>query len=237
MSRRPASRGERNPGPQRIPRPPASRPGGPPPWDGVDVERITLDEVRHALTGHGDLPAVDEFAEIPQSAVLAPLFEEDGEVRVILTRRAPWLRSHTHQVAFPGGRVDPGETLEQAALREAQEEIGLDPASVEIIGRLNRLATMSSGAAIHPFVGVLRDGRPHLVPNPDEVERVFDVPLSELMEDGVFAEERWGVGDIERPVYFFELDGDTVWGATASMLRELLALVVSERRGRPAPER
>ena len=227
----------RRPGPQRIPRPPASRPGGPPPWEGVDVDRITLDEVRAALAGHEDIPPVEELSDIPQSAVLAPLFEEDGEVRVILTRRAPWLRSHTHQVAFPGGRVDPGETLEQAALREAQEEIGLDPADVEIIGRLSRLATMSSGAAIHPFVGVLRSGRPHLVPNPDEVERVFDVPLSELMEDGVFAEERWGIGEVERPVYFFELDGDTVWGATATMLRELLVLVVTERRGPPAPGR
>lgn len=183
--------------------------------------------MRRAVAGHQDLPDIGSPEGTP-SAVLAPVFEENGEARVVLTRRTEWLRSHSHQVAFPGGRVETGESLVDAALREAREEIGLDPDTVEVIGRLSRLSTLSSGAGIHPFVGIL-DGRPELVPNPDEVERVFDVALSDLMEEDVFFEERWGVEGTERSIYFFELDGDTVWGATARMLYELLVLVMAAR--------
>jgi 8-oxo-dGTP pyrophosphatase MutT (NUDIX family) len=160
-----------------------------------------------------------------QAAVLAALFEENGEARVILTRRAAHLRSHTGEVSFPGGRLDAGEDALAAALREATEEIGLTPTSVDIIGELSPLATVGSRASITPFVGVL-PGRPELTPNPDEVELAFDVSLAELMDDGVFREERWTWAGLEdRPMYFFELPDDTIWGATARMLYELLELV------------
>ncbi|HEX7168822.1 MAG TPA: CoA pyrophosphatase, partial [Acidimicrobiales bacterium] len=201
------SRRPRRPGPQKIPRPPAARSGGPPPWPewATPAERlvITVDDVRAALVDLPDLPAVLGPPVRGEAAVLAPVFEEDGEARVILTRRTEWLRSHSHQVAFPGGRADEGEAPVDAALREAYEEIGLDPSSVEIVGRLTRLATMSNPqGAIHPFVGLLR-GRPELVPNPDEVERVFDLPLADLMEVGCFREEVWGIAETERSIYFF----------------------------------
>jgi 8-oxo-dGTP pyrophosphatase MutT (NUDIX family) len=188
---------------------------------------VTVDDVRRAVSGHADLPSIgDEDRTGPNSAVLAAVWEEDGEARVLLTRRTAWLRSHSGQVAFPGGRVEPGETLVDAALREAHEEVGLDPASVEVIGRLSRMHTISSGAGIFPFVGVLPGGRPAVEPNPDEVDRVFDVALGELMADGVFHGEVWGIADTERPIYFFDLAGETVWGATARMLYELLLLVI-----------
>lgn len=212
---------------QSIPRPTASRPGGPPPWTdwwkGEGRPRVTLAEVRAAVTSHEDLPSIGDEGG-PSSAVLAALWEEDGEARVLLTRRTAWLRSHSGQVAFPGGRVEPGETLAAAALREAHEEVGLDPADVEIIGRLSRMHTISSGAGIFPFVGLL-PGRPACVPNPDEVDRVFDVALGELMAEGVFHEELWGVNEVERAIYFFDCVGETIWGATARMLFELLLLV------------
>lgn len=220
---------------QRIPRPAASRPGDPPPWTdrwaAGERPRVTIDEVRRAVTGHPDLPSIgDEDATGPNSAVLAALWEEDGEARVLLTRRTAWLRSHSGQVAFPGGRVEPGETLVEAALREAQEEVGLDPSTVEVIGQLSRMHTISSGAGIFPFVGVL-PGRPQVEPNPDEVDRVFDVALGELMAEGVFHEEIWGIPSdsglgTERPIYFFDVAGETVWGATARMLYELLLLLI-----------
>jgi 8-oxo-dGTP pyrophosphatase MutT (NUDIX family) len=157
--------------------------------------------------------------------VLAPLFEEDGETRVILTRRAAHLRSHTGEVSFPGGRLDDDEAPVAAALREAAEEVGIDPTAVDIIGELSPLATVGSRASITPFVGVL-GGRPVLTPNPEEVELAFDVSLAELMGDGVFREERWQFAGLQnRPMYFFELPDDIVWGATARMLFELLELV------------
>ena len=179
------------------------------------------------------------------SAVLAPLYDHPlppglaadgapgesapggGEVgaHVLLTRRTWGLRTHQGEVSFPGGRVEPGESPADAARREAHEEVGIDPASVEVIGELDRLATVSSGSFIVPFVGVL-PGRPQTVPSPHEVEAVLYVPLAELLDPAVFREERWTFPDgNERPITFFELVGDTVWGATASLLRQLLGFV------------
>lgn len=188
---------------------------------------ISVERVRRALQKEGPSqpwpwPA-DESKR--QAAVLAPLFEEDGEARVILTRRAAHLRSHTGEVSFPGGRLDAGEDALAAALREAAEEVGIEPAGVDIIGELSPLATVGSRASITPFVGVLAT-RPELTPNPDEVELAFDVSLAELMDVGIFREERWQwAGQPDRPMYFFDLPDDTIWGATARMLYELLELV------------
>jgi 8-oxo-dGTP pyrophosphatase MutT (NUDIX family) len=169
--------------------------------------------------------------------VLALLFEQGGETRVVLTRRAAHLRTHTGEVSFPGGRLDAGETPEAGALRESAEEVGLDPADVEVVGRLTPLVTFSSTASITPVVAVLT-GVPRLIANPHEVEHVFDVSLAELAADGVFREERWIVPgrtlpmaesgeDGSFPVWFFELPHDTVWGATARMLVEVLRIVLA----------
>jgi 8-oxo-dGTP pyrophosphatase MutT (NUDIX family) len=181
----------------------------------------------------GSTPRIELPGQVKPAAVLVALFEEDGEARVILTRRSSRLRSHTGEVSFPGGRLDPGEAPLAAALREASEEVGINPADVEIVGQLSPLATMSSGAAITPFVGVL-PGRLVLRANPAEVERVFDVSLAELASDGVYHEELWELPELGwRPMTFFHLIGDTVWGATARVLRELLELLF-ESETRPA---
>lgn len=157
------------------------------------------------------------------SAVLAALYEDGDDTSVVLTRRSAKLRSHRGEVSFPGGRQDPGETLWATALREAHEEIALDPRQVSIIGKLAHLHTVTSRALIHPYVGVIPAGL-EFVPNPDEVDRVFSVSLRELIRPEVFREELWPSPDgrTQRPIWFFELEGDTVWGATAAMLRDLL---------------
>lgn len=170
-----------------------------------------------------------------QSAVLAPLYEGPDGPTVVLTRRSAHLRNHRGEVSFPGGRQDDGDAdLVATALREAQEEIALDPTSVEVVGRLDRLSTFTSRAEIHPYVGLL-PGRPeHLVAQPSEVERILHVPLAELLHPDAFREERWTFpSGVDRPLFFYELEGDTIWGATGRMLTQLLAIALGlDPRGR-----
>jgi 8-oxo-dGTP pyrophosphatase MutT (NUDIX family) len=162
--------------------------------------------------------------------VLVPVFEEGGVARLVLTRRSTNLPSHQGQVAFPGGKVHEDESAEAGALREAFEEVGIPPEDVDVVGPLEELSTVASQFVLAPFVGILPT-RPTLVPNPAEVARVFDVTVAELMEPDVYHEERWdlpGMGD--RPMHFFEVDGETVWGATARILHDLLVLVTGSLR-------
>ena len=219
----PAGRG----GDQIIPRPLDATAGGPAPWADLpaDARRPTLDDVRRALAALGP-PVRSEregMAGIDRaSAVLAPLYEHDGELHVVLTRRTWNLRSHQGEVSFPGGRQDDGEELPATALREAHEEIALDPASVELIGELDHLATVTSRSFIVPYVGALH-GRPQLRASPAEVEAVLEVPVAELLDPAIFREERWTFpGGFDRRIFFFEIVGDTIWGATGAMLRQLL---------------
>jgi 8-oxo-dGTP pyrophosphatase MutT (NUDIX family) len=214
-------------GAQSIPRPTSSRPGAPPPWHELpaDERHVTLAGVRRALDQAGS-PRLSplEGTGVRASAVLVPLYEEDDHVHVVLTRRAQHLRSHRGEVSFPGGGQDGDEDLITTALRESCEETGMDRGSVEIIGELDHLETVTSRSFIVPYVGVL-PGRPSLEPNPSEVELILHVPLDELLLDGVYREERWGLPPLDRPIYFFEVVGDTIWGATAHMLRGFLALI------------
>jgi 8-oxo-dGTP pyrophosphatase MutT (NUDIX family) len=170
-----------------------------------------------------------------KSGVLALLFEEVGEARVVLTRRSSDLRTHRGEVSFPGGRLNEGEGPAAAARREAHEEVGLDPMSVASIGWLHPVMTMVSASLILPIVATV-PRRPHLVANPDEVGRVFDVALAELAEPAVFHEEHWRIpgrvidsADGSFPVWFFEISGEMIWGATARMIHELLSVVLTGR--------
>ncbi|MGH8981977.1 MAG: NUDIX hydrolase, partial [Acidimicrobiales bacterium] len=158
------------------------------------------------------------------SAVLVALFEEEGEARVLLTRRAVTLRTHQGQVSFPGGRIEPGEDAVAAALREALEEIDLDPALARPLAFLPPASAFVSGTPITPVVATL-DRRPGVLANPVEVARVFDVSLADLA--AAYTEERWSEPGLPPfSMYFFEVDGETVWGATARMLVDLLAVVL-----------
>jgi 8-oxo-dGTP pyrophosphatase MutT (NUDIX family) len=171
---------------------------------------------------------------IVNAAVLGLLFEEAGETRLVFTRRSTSLRAHRGEISFPGGRIDSGEDPPAAALREAYEEVGLDPATVTTMGWIHPVMTMVSASVIMPILGTVA-ARPQLVASPAEVERVFDVALADLADPDVFHEERWsipgrtipGSPDNSFAVWFFEVEGEMIWGATARMVQELLSVVLS----------
>lgn len=169
-------------------------------------------------------------AEPPVSggAILVPLFEEDGEARVVLILRSTELPRHPGEIGLPGGGVEAGETMVEAALREAQEEVGIPPEAVEVIGWLDQATGRTSGWVVTPIVGLL-SGRHELQPQPAEVEAAFDVALSDLL--AVYSEERWG----DRSMHFFDLGEDMVWGMTARVLYQLLSEVTGQT-GPPSPE-
>ncbi len=154
---------------------------------------------------------------------------------MILTRRAAHLRTHSREVAFPGGGHEPGDTdLWETACREAHEEIGLDPAAVVRIGELDPFFTVGSDSLVFPYVAELPGGRPPgLRPDPGEVEKILDVPLSDLLDPEAYRQELWPRGGTLRPISFFEIPGDTIWGATAAILRQLLLLATGDGRHGP----
>ncbi len=247
--------------PQVIPRPPTWMPGAPAPW--ADVQRedrtgISVQRVLDALTALGQRGPVPEDVDSDRllgptvtvneavapgplrvnAGVLAALFEEEGEARLIFTRRSAGLRTHRGEVSFPGGRLDEGEDATTAALREAHEEVGLDRSSVTPVGWIHPVMTMVSASVILPVLATI-PARPHLVANAAEVERVFDVALAELADLSVYHEERWripgrtvpGSDDGSFAIRFFEVSGEMIWGATARMIHELLSIVLTGKNG------
>ena len=228
----PAGRG----GPQQIPRPSAWSPGRPAPWAGLrdPARRLTLERVAEVFpAGSLGAPSPVAAAGGTPSAVLIALYDGDDGLEVVLTRRAWNLRTHRGEVSFPGGRSEEGETPVQTAVREASEEIALHPGLVVPLGELDHLTTVTRRAYIVPVVATIPE-RPQLRPSEAEVDGVLHVPLTELLLGEVFREEQWGPPGRSRPVYFFELVGDTVWGATAAMLRQLLCRLTGADPGTPA---
>jgi len=185
------------------------------PLESYDPERppATISE----FTLNPNMPKVDAFRP---AAVLVPLVEHDAGVTVLLTRRADTLRSHTGQVAFPGGRIDEGETPWEAALREAEEEVGLARAHVTLAGLSSAYQT-GSGYNITPVVGFVTPGFT-LQPNPAEVADVFEAPFAFLMDpknhERQFREQADG---LRRYFYAMPYEQQFIWGATAGILRVL----------------
>lgn len=211
-------------GAQRIPRPQGWDYGAAAPWvDHVRAVSVADVVVAVAKCSSTDRPApVDTLRE---SAVLVALVDGPEGAEVLLTRRSQALTSHRGEISFPGGRVDPGETFEAAALREAHEEVALDPAVALVQGRLDPISTLVSRSYIVPVVATL-ERRPPLHPAVGEVDRIMWVPLAELTRSDTFREEVWQVDGEPRPIFFFELDDETIWGATARVLHQLLRVAL-----------
>ncbi|MEN0653686.1 MULTISPECIES: NUDIX hydrolase [Hyphobacterium] len=153
------------------------------------------------------------------AAVLAPIVLHDGPPRFILTLRADHLAAHAGQVAFPGGRAMPGETLPQAALRETREEIGITADLIDLVGRFDSYETVT-GFHVTPFVGIVKPGFV-VRPDPGEVADVFETPFDWLMDAANHqTHEREFQGRMRR-YYAMPWEGRYIWGATAGMLRAL----------------
>lgn len=221
-------------GQQRIPRPPGARPGRPAPWAGLPPadRRIGTDGIRARLAGprRPAGPLID-VPDAREAAVLVGVFDRAGEAHVVLTKRPETMPSHQGEIAFPGGKREAHDPdLRATALREAKEEVGIEPAAVDVVAELDRIGTVASAFTITPYVGVLV-GEPQLRPHPVEVVEAFAVPLSELLDPETYREEIWDLFGAPRSMAFYELPGETVWGATARILTHLLALVT----GIPVP--
>lgn len=150
------------------------------------------------------------------SAVLMALFPEDGQIKVILTERSHELRHHAGQISFPGGRIESGEQPKQAALREAQEEINLNPDDVEVIGYLPGVIT-TANFHIAPVVGVLKQ-RPLLTASPDEVSRILIEDLSALLDRSLFEREPKQYKGVDYQTWVIKHPEEYIWGATAKLL-------------------
>ncbi|MCA1561504.1 MAG: CoA pyrophosphatase [Acidobacteria bacterium] len=163
------------------------------------------------------------------AAALVLLYPAPDGVAVPLTVRASGLARHAGQISLPGGATEPGETLADAALREASEEIGVDPAEVRVLGELTPIHVLVSGFTLHPVVGVT-DRRPEFVADPREVEEILEVSLDRLRDASRIRQGtrmREGVA-VEFP--YFDLLGHQVWGATAMVLGEFICLLQDERQ-------
>lgn len=151
-------------------------------------------------------------------------------LHIALTVRGSGLRNHTGQVSLPGGRVEEGETFEGAALREATEEIGVDPGTVELLGRLTPLHIPVSGFLLHPVVG-FTTMRPAFQRAEWEVSRIIEAPVSLLSDPAIIKREirtRVVKGQsVDVDVPYFDIDGEKVWGATAMVLAEFCAILTA----------
>lgn len=188
-------------------------------------------QLRERLLAHPGRAANLPGLTLREAAVLVPFLERAGEPWLLFTKRPMTLRSHAGQFSFPGGgRDDSDESPLHTALREAEEEVGIPPEGVEVIGMLDELPTPTQ-YRIQPFVGVI-PGDLTYRPSPIEIELILEVPLRALLQPQWPRRELWRRGGQEHEVYFFDYGEHVIWGATARILMDLF----EKARGLPAFE-
>jgi 8-oxo-dGTP pyrophosphatase MutT (NUDIX family) len=156
-----------------------------------------------------------------ESAVLVPLFERDGVPHILFTRRPAHLRNHANQFSFPGGGRDAEDpTPLHTALRETEEELGIERSRVRVLGMLDEIPTITS-FRIQPFVGII-PGDGQYRPSAEEVAFILEVPLAGLLDPSVRSVEKRLVQGVERDMYSYTYNSHVIWGATARILYNLL---------------
>lgn len=212
---------------QRVPRPETTQPGALPSWVDWAARRtapIDVETVHRAFLGRHA-----HEAELPPiSAVLAPLYDLSGEAHLVLTRRAHTLTRDPGLISLPGGRIDPDEPAERAAIREAYEEVGITRSDLDFVGPLPIAHRRFDGQVVAPFVGLLAD-RPTYTVNEAEVDAILEIPLTGLFTPGVAWQEVWERDGRKHEMRFFAdpdlLGDDIVWGLTARIMWDLLECI------------
>lgn len=160
--------------------------------------------------------------KVRDAAVLIPLYERDGVVQLLFIKRTERVGMHKGEIGFPGGRLEPadGGPL-AAALREAEEELGIAPHSVVPIGALPPVSTVVSSMLIYPFAGRLA-APPDLIPDPYEVAETIEVPLPVLLDPRTYHEEDWVIRGVPRRIFVYRHGPHDIWGATGRIVQHLL---------------
>ncbi len=159
-----------------------------------------------------------------KAGVLVLFYLHEGRPHLVLTRRTDRVDFHKGQISFPGGRQETGENLEQAALREAREELDVDPDSIRILGMLTPLFIPPSNYCIYPVVAVT-EGRPEFHPSELEVAEILEIPLDHLIDPQNIRREIWTLRGVDVEVPFYAFGDHKIWGATAMVLAELLEMI------------
>ena len=181
-----------------------------------------IEKLRQALATRQVLRITD--SKLRPSAVLVPLFLKEGQWHLLFIQRTERVREHKSQISFPGGAYESNDgSLLNTALREAEEEIGLSPSDVEIIGGLDDMPTVATSYVISPYVG--------LIPYPYqfevdkwETEEIIEVPISALRDESCFSISTTESNGEEIETYFYKYDKRVIWGATARILKQLLEI-------------
>jgi 8-oxo-dGTP pyrophosphatase MutT (NUDIX family) len=170
-------------------------------------------------------PAMEISApELRRACVLIPLIRDlSGNWSILFSRRSDQLQAHRGQIAFPGGAVEPNEALEAAAIREAQEEVGIPPQDVELIGRIDDIVT-NSGFLVAPFVGVITEPVEYILQESEVVE-VFEVPVDALLDPALPEVRYISFRDRSYPAYYYPYGRNEIWGLTGRMLKAFLDLL------------
>lgn len=177
-------------------------------------------ELLRARPVSGQFPDFGHKLPPKPGSVLILLYEENGVIKLPLTKRATYKGTHSAQISFPGGKAEAGENSVQAALREAEEEIGIHQAEVNVIGQLTDFNVIPSNFIVTPIVGAL-NYVPVFKPDPREVDKIIYLTLSDLIrEDAVYEEEILAGGLYPMIAPHFLIEHEIVWGATAMMLNE-----------------
>ena len=205
-------------------------------WQKQEPKLLHIDKLAerllHELPGHSAHKIMAsrtrsfEFLDenVKDAAVLIAIFEENGSWKIPLIKRVEDGKIHSGQIAFPGGKIEDGESVIEAAIREANEEIGIRIEDVEIIGTLSELVIPVSSYRVIPVIGKMKGGQ-KFKKNPDEVQEIVIIEMDELKKKEVIKSEERTFNGVKVKIPFYEMNKEKIWGATAMILSELMQIL------------